>query len=113
MTDREKLEQVAKHYRELEDLRARQAATQALMIRGCLEKLLMDPNTHNMRGHEGFGQRSKQIKKNRRDKHLAELYLIALATSLEDQALRLPETSTSIEGGKHAIRTTRLQHAGN
>lgn len=113
MTDREKLVEIAKLHHHLEELRAQQAATMARMIRGCLDKIEMDPATYNLRGHESYRRRSEIVKENRRDQKLAKLYLIALATSLEDQALRLPESLPSIEGKDDALRTTQLSLSRN
>lgn len=94
---RSKVEELARQIRELRNLEARKAGTQAELIRWCLTAIRMDPNTHMLRGHEGWQARHKQIEKNKNDQKLAFLYLEWLATQLENQSVASRDNDQSKE----------------
>lgn len=77
---------VAKAYRELEVLRKQQAATIAELIRACVTTMSFDVNSYRVRGYESYSQKQEIIAENKRDKAAAPLYLLSLATHLENYA---------------------------
>jgi len=83
---RETVEEMAARFRELRQLQRQQQATMAEMIRACVANLDIDVENHGMRGHETGAQRIDQRNKNKANKAQARLYLLTLATSLEDQS---------------------------
>jgi len=83
---RETVEEMAARFRELRELHRQQQATMAEMIRACVTNLDIDVNAHGMRGHETASQQIRQLNKNKANKAQARLYLLMLATSLEDQS---------------------------
>ena len=84
--------QFAELARELIDLHAQKALTQAQLIRWCVGKLRQDPSSARLRGFETYGERMRIIKENHKHREAALLYLEWLATGLEDQGVRLPDT---------------------
>lgn len=93
-----KLVELARLVRQLETLRKQQAATQAEMIRACVTQMGIDVNSYRMRGHETYSEKMTQTKENKRLKAQAPLYLLALATQLENFAASGNLTLSSIEG---------------
>lgn len=85
---RGKVEELARLVKAQRVLQAQRAATQAQMIRACLDALLMDPGTHRMRGHEELADRRRIKQENVERRAMAVLHLQALATMLEDAAAR-------------------------
>ena len=101
---REKVVQIAENVRELRDLTKRQQATQAQMIRWCV-MALRQTEAQAQRSLEAervreqrAGKRYRPVglhepgKKVREDKVKALLYLEWLATQLEDQSVRDPDS---------------------
>lgn len=81
-----KLVELARLYHEMEVLRKSQAATQARMIRACVTTMSLDTGHYRIRGHESYIERAKIVEENKRNKAAAPLYLLALATQLENYA---------------------------
>ena len=101
----DKVEALAANIRELQELERRKAATQAQMIRWCVQalnqttdqarrrleaQLMQDIEEGKRRptARVGFTEPSKKV---REDRHKAILYLEMLATSLENQSVRSPD----------------------
>lgn len=86
-----KVEELAKHFRDLIALKQRQQATQAELIRGCVIYLRIDPRNHRLRGYESSVERARIIKENNDNKAKAILYLEWLATQLENNSVGSPD----------------------
>ena len=89
---REKVVAIAENVRELHELFRQQKATQAELIRWCVQELRADTNTHRLRGFEDWHTKRQIIAENRENKAKALLYLEWLATQLEDQSVRDPDS---------------------
>lgn len=82
MTDREKLEAVAKAFRELQELEKQRRATVALMIRSCLDTILRDP-AEGMT-HLSWFEQTKIRRQRKADRAAAIKGLRELATMLDN-----------------------------
>lgn len=89
------VQELGRQVRELQELQRRQQATQAELIRWCVQCLRMDPRNHRLRGHETATERARIIKENQNDKAKALVYLEWLATQLENQSVRSPDSDPS------------------
>lgn len=90
---RETLVQVVESYNQLLDLKVKQAALMAEMIRGCISTLQCDPkDTRAYRMAQGFSAEAKATKEHRENQKKAWLYLQHVATMLEDMSGR-PDVS--------------------
>lgn len=89
---REKVVAIAENIRELHELFWRQKAAQVKLVRWCVQELRADTNTHRLRGFEDWHTKCQIIAENRENKAKALLYLEWLATQLEDQSVRDPDS---------------------
>ena len=84
-----KVRQITDNIRELITLRDREGVTMAQMIRWCVRELRSDPNSHRLRGTEGYASRTQTIRENRARREKALLYLDYLATTMEKRGAHL------------------------
>lgn len=89
-----KVEQIVDNIRELLALKDQERVTQAQIIRWCVRELRSDPDSHRIRGHEGYAAQQTMRAENRRNKALALLYLEWLATKLEGSEAPKPEAKS-------------------
>lgn len=97
----EKVQRLAVSYRELDTLRKGQAATMAELIRGCVAALRqttdearrkLERERRHLTGFASQVRLHEPTKKVNDDKRLAFLHLEWLATQLENQSVRSPDT---------------------